>query len=89
MDTKSLSSCQVRWAQKLSQYHFRIDYRQGKANAATDALSRFSQKGQVEEKTLKDENPQIFHRLQTSLTRANIAGLSLLGLALAADLSLL
>ncbi len=22
MDTKSLSSCQVRWAQELSQYHF-------------------------------------------------------------------
>ena len=26
IDTKSLSSCQVRWAQKLSQYHFQIDY---------------------------------------------------------------
>lgn len=41
MDTKSLSSRQVRWVQKLSRYHFRIDYRQGKANAAADALSRF------------------------------------------------
>ena len=29
MDTKSLSSRQVRWAQELSQYHFQIDYRQG------------------------------------------------------------
>ena len=27
MDTKSLSSRQVRWAQELSRYHFRIDYR--------------------------------------------------------------
>ena len=26
MDTKSLSSKQVRWAQNLSYYHFRIDY---------------------------------------------------------------
>ena len=44
MDTKSLSSRQVWWAQKFSQYHIRIDYRQGKANAAADALSRFPQK---------------------------------------------
>ena len=27
MDTKNLSFKQVRWAQKLSNYHFRIDYR--------------------------------------------------------------
>ena len=44
MDTKSLSSCQVRWAQKLFRYHFQIDYRQRKANAAANALSRFSQR---------------------------------------------
>ena len=25
MDTKSSSSCQVRWAHELSRYHFRID----------------------------------------------------------------
>ena len=41
MDTKSLRSRQVRWAQKLSRYHFCIDYRQGKANGAADALSRY------------------------------------------------
>ncbi len=39
IDTKSLSSRQVRWAQELSKYYFRIDYQQGKANEATDALS--------------------------------------------------
>ena len=44
MDIKSLSSRQVCWAQKLSQYHFRIDYCQGKANAAADTLSRFPQR---------------------------------------------
>ena len=41
IDIKSLSSRQVRWAQELSRYHFRINYHQGKANAAADTLSRF------------------------------------------------
>ena len=49
MDTKSLSSRQVRWAQELSRYHFRIDYHQGKANAAADALSHFPQRSQSRE----------------------------------------
>ena len=79
MDTKNLSSRQVRWAQELSQYHFRIDYRQGKANAAADTLFRFPQRSQAEEEMLQDENTQILHRLQTSLTRASLAGLSLSG----------
>ena len=38
INTKSLSSKQVRWAQKLSYYYFRIDYCQGKANGAANAL---------------------------------------------------
>ena len=87
IDTKSLSSCQVRWAQELSQYHFRIDYRQRKANAAADTLSRFSQRSQTEEKTLKDENSQIFYRLQASLIRTTIARLSFSSLDLAMGLS--
>ena len=41
MDTKSLSSKQVRWAQKLSWYYFQIDYHQDKTNAAIDILSKF------------------------------------------------
>ena len=41
IDTKSLSSCQVQWAQKLFWYHFQIDYYQGKANGVVDALSHF------------------------------------------------
>ena len=76
MDTKSLSSHQVRWAQELSRYHFRIDYRQGKANGAADALSRFPQRSLDEEKKLRAENTQILHRLQSSLTRASLSGLS-------------
>ena len=41
MDTKSLSSRQVKWAQKLSRLYFQIDYYQGKANGAADALFCF------------------------------------------------
>ena len=52
MDMKSLSSRQVRWAQELFQYYFRIDYCQSKANAAADALSRFPQTSQDEENEL-------------------------------------
>ena len=77
MDTKSLSSRQVRWAQELSRYHFQIDYCQGKANAAADALSRFPQRSQDEENELRAENGRILHCLQNSLTNASLAGLSL------------
>ena len=78
MDTKSLSSRQVRWAQELSRYHFQINYHQNKVNAAADVLSRFPQRSQDEEDELQAENGQIFHRLQNSLTNASLAGLSLL-----------
>ena len=61
MDTKSLSFRQVRWAQKLSCYYFRIDYHQGKANVAADTLSRFFQKSQNEKNELQAENGGIFH----------------------------
>ena len=44
MDTKNLSFGQVCWAQKLFWYHFQINYCQGKANAAADALSQFLQR---------------------------------------------
>ena len=70
MDTKSLSFCQVRWAQELSRYHFRIDYHQGKANRAADTLSHYSQRSQGKEKILQAENTEIFQRLQSSLTNA-------------------
>ncbi len=67
MDTKSLSSQQVRWAQELSKYHFRIDYRQGEANGAADIFSRYPQQNAEEKKTLRAENTKILHRLQSSL----------------------
>ena len=77
METKSLSSRQVRWAQELSRYHFRIDYRQGKANGAADALSRYPQRSVEEEETLRAENVKILHRLQSSLTNASLSGITL------------
>ena len=76
IDTKSLSSRQVRWAQKLSRYHFWIDYCQGKKNEAADALSRFFQKNEDEEEKFQTENTQILHHLQSLLTSATLLGLS-------------
>ena len=84
METKSLSSRQVRWAQELSRYHFRIDYCQGKVNGAADALSRFLQRNEDKEEKLQAENTWILHCLQSSLTNATLLGLSAL-----ASLSLL
>ena len=76
MDTKSLSSKQVRWAQEFSRYYFQIDYRQGKANGAADALSRFPQRNQAKEDKLQTENTWIIHKQQSSLTHASLSGLS-------------
>ena len=76
MDTKSLSSRQVCWAQKLFRHYFRIDYRQGKANEAADALSCFPQRNEDEEEKFQTENTWIFHCLQSSLTNATLSGLS-------------
>ena len=76
MDTKNLSSRQARWAQKLSWYHFQIYYRQGKAYAVADALSRFLQRSSSKEEKLRVENIQILHRLQYLLTNASLSGLN-------------
>ena len=76
MDTKSLSSKQVRWAQKLSQYYFQIDYSQGKANAAADTLLKFPQRSQDEEEELRAENDRIFYCLQNSLISASLVSFS-------------
>ena len=76
METKSLSSRQVWWAQELSRYHFQIDYLQGKANGAGDVLSCFPQRNEDEEEKFRAENTQIFHCLQSSLTNTTLSGLS-------------
>ena len=76
METKSLSSRQVRWAQELFCYHFRIDYCQGKANGAADALFWYPQQSAKEEKTLRTKNVKILHRLQFFLSNVSLSGLS-------------
>ena len=65
-----MSSRQVCWAQELSCYHFCIDYCQGKANKATDALSRYFQRSQSEEEILQAENTRVFQCLKSLLTHA-------------------
>ena len=63
MDTKSLSSKQVRWAQKLSCYYFSIDYHQNKHNGAADILSQYLHRSVEEEKTLFAKNVKILYYL--------------------------
>ena len=81
IDTKILSFRQARWAHELCRYHLWIDHCQGKANATVDALSHFFKRSQAEKVALRPENPQILYRLQASLTRVSLAGLSLSTLA--------
>ena len=73
METKSLSFKQVRWAQELSRYYFKIDYRQSKVNGTANSLSRYPQRSTKEEKTFRAENVKILHRLQFLL--AKVSGL--------------
>ena len=63
MDTKSPSFRQICWAWELLQYHFQIDYCQGKVNTAADTLSRFSKKSQDKKDEFPAENGQILHCL--------------------------
>ena len=72
IDIKSLSSRQVRWTQELFYYHFCIDYRQGKANEATDTLLQYPHQNAKEKATLWAKNTKILHQLQSSL--ANVSG---------------
>ena len=76
MDTKSLSSRQVRWGQKLSCYHFQINYCQSKANGAADVLSRFFQQDDKEKANFWAENTWILYYLRFSLKNASILGLN-------------
>ena len=77
IDTKSLSSRQVRWNQKLSCYHFQIDYCQSKANGAADAFSEYLQQSAEEEETFWAKNVKILQRLQSLLTNVNLSSLSI------------
>lgn len=71
METKRLSGRQIRWAQELSRYNFRIDYRQGKKNPA-DGLSR-PPTADDDDDELRIENRKTLHLLQTSLADKNVS----------------
>ena len=62
MSTKKLSRRQVRWAELLSQFDFKIVYRPGRLNERADALSRRSQDKPT---TAADARNQ--HQMQTML----------------------
>lgn len=61
MTTKSLTSRQVRWAEILAEYDFRIMYRSGKQNLKADVLSRRLQDKEAQSKLIRD------NRLRTLL----------------------
>lgn len=63
MNTKSLSSKQVRWAQELSKYYIQINYYQGKVNGVADALSQYFQQSVEKKETFRAENTKILHKL--------------------------
>ena len=69
METTRLSGRQIRWAQELSQYDFKIDYRPGSKNPA-DALSR-PLIDEDAEKKLVEQNRKILDKLQQSLSENN------------------
>ena len=76
INIKSLSFCQVRCAQELFRYYFRINNYQGKANKAVNALFRYLKQSQGKEKILQDKNTRIFQRLQSLLTNAYVSNTS-------------
>jgi hypothetical protein len=56
MTKRQLTARQARWAELLSQYNFRIEYRMGKSNERADALTRRSQDNQ--DKTMAQNRTQ-------------------------------
>lgn len=73
MDIKNISFREVQQAQKLSQYYFRIDYYQDKANRVANTFSKYSQQNIKEKAVLKAKNTKILPYLQIFL--AKISGL--------------
>ena len=77
INIKSLSSCQVQWAQELSRYYFQINYCQNKVNRVAYALSCFSQKDDKEKANSQVENTKFFYYLQFLLTNTSLSDLNL------------
>ena len=58
MTTKQLSARQVRWAEYLSQFNFRIAFRAGKSNEKADTLTRREQDVKSQETLMKESRFQ-------------------------------
>jgi hypothetical protein len=69
MSTKQLNPRQARWAEFLSQFHFRITYRPGKQGEKPDALTRRPQDWPTD-----TDDPRIASRNRALLRPENIAG---------------
>ena len=53
MIKRTLTCCQTHWAEKLSEYNFKIIYREGKSNQKADALTRQTDSQELEHKHQK------------------------------------
>ena len=69
MTTKSLTSRQVRWAEILREYDFKIMYRSGKQNTKADMLSCRLHNKEVQSELMRD------NRFRTLLTPERLVGL--------------
>lgn len=76
LNRMSISYEEVCRAQKLSLYHFCVNYCQGKANEADNILSRYLQRSLGKKKVLRAENTQILQRIQSLPANAGISGIS-------------
>lgn len=72
----SISYEEVCRAQKLSLYHFCVNYCQGKAKEADNILSRYLRRSLEKKKVLRAENTQILQRIQSLPANAGISGIS-------------
>ena len=59
MTTKKLLARQARWAEFLAQYYFKLIYREGKANARVDALSRMERDVKAQDKAIRKQRTQV------------------------------
>lgn len=71
VNTKSLSSQQVYWTQKLSQYYFWIEYYQSKTNRSTNIFFRYLQQNVKEEVNLRAKNTKILPWLQSFFAKVS------------------
>ncbi|MBW0546083.1 hypothetical protein O181_085798 [Austropuccinia psidii MF-1] len=63
MSSKVLTSCQARWAEFLSEFHFTITYHPGRLASLPDALSHWENVYPEQGVDFISKNPQSFHQI--------------------------